>query len=349
MATSFASWTNTFVPTFAGGATSKLIVEFSRNPKDFAVNALTTQVPVDKPIGYFLKIKPEAQARIINSPQSYVWPDGQPCPIQQENESDFQFVKYFAQRYAQTDFIGYRTAELADWDVEAQKARNLANRIMLMRTVKFYDLVQDSTLYDSSHVATATALGGGQWSAATSANRYIMNSLLAAAQIIVKDTVNAVGLKDLVLIVGPAVARKMAASAEIADYLAQSVPAEKFLTFENWQGQNKLYGLPPELYGMKIMVDETVKDTARIGATSNKAFAPGDTSAYIITKPGSLSGPSGGIGFSSVASFISKEWEMRTETIDVPIDARKILRVADEWDMQLIAPETAFLITSTVA
>lgn len=348
MATSFPTWTNAFVPTYSAETSGRLAVDFSRNPKDFAVNNIAGTMVVDQPIGYYLHMKPEAQGRIVNSPQSYVWADGAPCPVQVENAQDFEFIKYFTQRYVRTHALGYMSASFASWDLEASQARVLANQIMTMRTAAMYDVLQTSGNYLSGHVDTATNWGGGAWSSATSANRYIQKTINGMRKQIAKTTFDTVKPEDFILVMGPDVAEATARSGEIADYVAQSPAAPEFLKYELWQSQTANYGLPPVLYGVRVLVDSSVKETAKIGATSSKSFLSGSSSVYMVAKPGALSSAIGGQSFGALTFFITKDWEMRVETIDVPLDARKILRVTDMWDVQMTAKEAAASATSVV-
>ena len=347
MATSFPTYSNSFVPAYDQSA--KLVVGYSRNWKEFPVNRLCTISPVDKPTGYYLRLKPEALGRNINSPYSYAWPDGQPCPIQVENAQDFDFVQYYTQRYAKTFPVGYNTEANAVWDIVKSQSDVLANQMMTMRAMQFYSVLGTSGNYTSSNTDTATNLGGGFWSAGTSTNRYIQKTLMAASRAIIKNTMNGVKLQDLVLVIGPTIADAMARSAEIADYVAQSPDASKFLEFDVWNQQNRLWGLPSSLYGIQLCVDETVEEVAKIGGTSSKSFVQGDANAFLITKQGALSGQAGGSAFSSIHMFTKSDEEMALDVIDDPLNKRRVIRLVDTWQFKLVAQESAYLITNILS
>ena len=343
MAAAQPSYTNVFVPE----VTKQLVVDYSRNPKDFLVNMLATTTPVDKPIGYYLSISPDAQARSGGGRQSRLFADGAARPIQTDNKSEHEYIKYFCQRTAYTDPIGYQTAKNATWDIKAQISRTLANKAMLDRAIEFYNILSTSGNYLSGHIDTATNWGGGQWSGATASNRYIQRSLMSAARRIIKSTVNGgVTLSDLFLVVSPTVADIMARSGEIADYIKESTAAPQYIEFKLWAEQNALYGLPQVLYGVKVVVDETIKDPVKSGETSAKAFLPGDTSAFLITKKGGVKSSEIGTEFSSVHFFVEKEWEMRTEEFDEPITARTIQSVTDSWEAQMVAKAATVCFTA---
>src|SRR5579859_7667319 len=113
---------NTFVPSF--DATGNLVVEFSRNPKDFALNQYITLTPVKKSVGYFLRITAEQAARVINSAllTDFVWPDGNDAPNGAWGTEAFQFFPYNTTRYAFPFRLGYKAVEQADWKILASHA-----------------------------------------------------------------------------------------------------------------------------------------------------------------------------------------------------------------------------------
>jgi hypothetical protein len=346
----FPSGTNVFVPGFSGSDTSRLIVDYSRNPKDFPVNFLATIHSVDVPQGYFAKLDPLAQARLTSSPQHYSFADGSQRPIQVDNVQSFSFISYFAQRYCRTQPIGYLALQNAAWDLDASTINVLANQMMTVRTNAFYGEVTNSANYLSTHTNNATSLGGGFWSAGTTTNRYIQKTLMAAAQQIVLDTAQVVGIKDLTLVVGPTVATAMAASGEIADMVSHAYQdARQFLEFKAWSEQTALWGLPPMLYGIKVVVDESVENAVQIGATNNPTFLAGSDAAYLMTKRDALNSVAGSGSFSSFGFFIPKGQEMVVERFDDPLNCRVIHSLSDYWQIQMVAPESAYLITNTLS
>lgn len=346
----FTSPTNVFVPGFSAGDTTRLIVDYSRNPKDFPVNFLASIFNVDLPQGYYAKLDPAAQARLTSSPQHYSWADGQQRPIQVDNEQGFTFESYFAQRYARTQPIGYLTLQNASWDLDATTINVLANQMMTVRTNAFYNLVTNAANYLSTNTASATSLGGGFWGSATVTNRYIQKSLLTAVQQIVLNTVQAVKLSDMTLVIGPTVATAMAASGEIADMMSHSYTVSKeFLEFKVWAEQTSLWGLPPTLYGIKVVVDESVENNTQIGAGNNNAFFAGTDAAYLMVKRDALNSVAGKGSFSTYGFFIPKGNEMVVERLDDSLNQRVVHSVTDYWDVQQVAPETAYLITATLS
>lgn len=346
MATMYAGPGNVFVPSFDTQA--NLIVNYSRDPKKFKINELMTITPVSKPIGKWLRIKPEVQGNITDTwNQSRKWADGAPCPIQLEGGQKHEWLEYYTERYVESFPIGYQTEENAVWDIVKTHSAALASRMMTGVALEAYNVLQTAANY--SNTATATVAGGGKWDVATSTSRYIQNSLNYALEAIQKSTMNGVSADDLVLVLSPSVAKKMAVSAEIADYMAGSPFSGLYLQGEGFKDQLGNYGMPSTLYGIKVIVDPLVRDKAALGATTDPVFiATGVTtpSAYLIAKQGSLGSEAGGSNFSFLHCFRYTPEEMYTEVIDVPFDKRKILRVIDNRVVKPVANEAAFLFTA---
>lgn len=348
MATMFAGPNNVYTPHFDEQA--KLIVNYSRDPKKFVCNQLMTVSSVKLQEGYYPKIKPETQGRTSSDMRKgRKWAPGNPRPIQVNNGLKVEWLSYKAYRNIADVPIDYTTEQQAVFDIVSVQSAHLASLMMTDRAAELYTVLADTSNYDSNNTATATAAGGGQWSAATSTNRYIQKSLRAGVEAVIKATMNGVTADDLYLVISPVVAGKMAESAEIADYLAQNPVAKEYLQGNAFAQQVANYGLPPVLYGIKIMVDPLVTETADLEATSSKSYAAGTSSAYLVARPGSINGNAGGANFSFVHCFSYTPEEMLVEVTDDVVNKRKILSVVDTRVIQGVAPEAGFLFTSVVA
>lgn len=351
MATMFASAGDVFVPHF--DQTAKLIVNYARDPKKYAVNQLMTVTPVDKPIGKFMRIKPEAQGRTsADFRNGRKWYDGSPRPIQVNTGQKHEWLEYFCQRNTVDFPLGYQTISNAVWDIVSTQSNALANLMMTDRAAEAYAVLQDSANYASGNTATATVSSGsgGKWDVSTSALRYIQKSLMYGVEKIVQATMNGVSADDLVLVVSPTVARQMAESGEVADYLAQNPDATRYIQGELFQKQLMQYGLPPRLYGINVVVDPLVVDSAALDTsdTTSKSFIAGATSAYLIARPGSIDSNAGGSSFSFLHCFSYKGEEMLVETVDDYINKRQILAVTDNRHIRSVASEAGFVFTEVV-
>jgi hypothetical protein len=343
MAFGYPSGFNTFVPSF--DASGHLTVAYSRNPKDFPLNQYITLTPVKKSVGYFLRITAEVAARVINSPllNEFVWMDGSDAPSGEWGLESFSFIPYSTSRYAFPFRIGYKAEEQADWKILALHSEFAAQDAMTARTLRVISVLQTSANYAASHVATATALGGGFWSAGSATNPIIKKALNAAAQQIQLDTVGKVRPKDLALVVAPTAADPMARSQEIHTYLQQS-PYALAQVRGDVPSQNGQWGLPDTLYGYKLVIEDTVQVTSKKNATRAAAYAFGGNTATLVTRPGELTSPAGGPSFSSVHVFAYEE--MTVEQRDDPDNRRIAARVVEDYDVQMVSPASTFLITN---
>lgn len=353
MAASLTSWTNGFVPGFNAGMTEKLIVDYARDWKKTPALMLAGVTTQDVPQGYFVRINPEAQARLLDDPNAYLWPDNTPAPEQTDNGRAHEFVQWDAKRYVYRRWLGYDEIQFTSWDLEAQVINDLGNQAALNRAKLFYTKVADSANYSvngTNHYASATSLGGGVWGSGTSANRYIQKSLAAVMMQIEKSSVNGVlPMDDMFLVIGPEVADGMSRSQEIADGLHRTTDFKEYMQYDLFQNQWARYGLPPKLYGFTLVVDPWIKETAKIGATRAKSFVAGSNSAYVMVKPGGIKSASGGKAFGSWEFFTVKGKEMVTEVIDWPIDKRKVVMTTDYLDVQPVAKEASYLITAVLS
>lgn len=347
MSQSFPSATNTYIPAF--DTTGNLIVEFSRNVKSFKVNQYTTLIPVQNEVGYYLRLDTNQVMRNLGyKGDSFSWPDGADRPQGTYNNRPFEFFDFRTIRHSAPAQLGYLSVKQAAWDIKNSHSKMLAQQLMTLRTNLVNTLMTDSTNYDSTHVATATALGGGLWSAGSIANPYIQRGLMAAANTITKDTAGSVEYSDLSLVINPTTAVAMSTSAEIRDYLAQS-PFALAQVRGDKPGQNSAWGLPDKLYGINIIVEQTVVNTSQVAnATQTNSFTMPDNYAVLLARKGSdLVGVDKTVNFSSVAIFAFQE--MNTETFDDVINQRHLISVTDNYDQKIVAPASTFLITNVTS
>ena len=196
-----------------------------------------------------------------------------------------------------------------------------------------------------NHFDTATALGGGLWTAGSSTNPIIKKTLDNVAVQINRDTLGVINgnPQELMLLINPTGARNMAESQEIHDYIKGSYWTQEELT----QGlhPNNKYGLPSSIYGYPIIVENTIKVTSRKGATLVKAHALTDTNAVVVSRVGGIEGAYGAPSFSTMTIFWYRD-EMTLERFDDPRNRLVEGHVVEDTDEILTAPASGFLITS---
>ncbi|HOV61675.1 MAG TPA: hypothetical protein PK349_11535 [Candidatus Hydrogenedentes bacterium] len=332
---------NTFVPVAL--AKDKLVVDFARDPKKFKVAQYTQVIPVEKDTGYYLYLNPDESGRILNTDaRDFVWYDAADTPRRYDGSQEFEFRPYRTTRYYFGFTLGWKAVQQASWEIVARHAAAKAQQAMTLRTQLAANVLLDSTRYDSSHVINATS-GYGAWSSSTQTNMYIYKTLMGAAEKILDDTLGMVTKDDLVLVIGTGLARKIAAAPELTELVKYQAGFDYLRGMT--QQTNVSYGVPESLYGFKVVVDETRKVTTKKGA-STRTVSPiwPDNQAVLLARPGGMEGAANVINFAACCLFMFEE--MTVEQKDDPDNRRTIGRVVEDYDVQLVAPAAAVLITN---
>lgn len=331
---------NTYVPVAL--AKDKLIVDFARDPKRFKVAQYTQVVPVEKDNAYYIYLDPDEAGRILNSDaRDFVWYDGADARRSHAGTQEFDFRPYRTQRYIFDFQIGWKAARQASWEIVARHAAAKAQQAMTLRTQLAANILLDSTQYAADHVINATTAYGA-WSSSTQTNMYILKTLTAAAEKILDDTLGMVTKDDLVLVMGSGLAKKIAAAPELTEMIKYQAGFD-FLRGAS-ERTNVSYGVPESLYGFKVVVDETRKVTSKKGGTRAVAPVWPDNQAVLLARPGGMEGAANVINFAACCFFMLEE--MTVEQKDDPDNRRIAGRVVEDYDVRLVAPAAAVLITN---
>lgn len=339
--TTIPNATDVYVPSFDQSA--RVIVDFARNPKDFIVNQLTKIVTAKQPTGFFRVWDPEENFRIASDLAYTMWFPGQPMPEGPQEKPGGAYKPFICERRALQIPMAYEEKENAPFDLQSKYFNTLAQKMMTVRTKVFYDVLFDTNNHLSDHVGTATALGGGLWSAATTSNNYIRKTFTEVGNTILKDTGGVVEYTQLTCVMSPATAQKLGQTPEVLDFIAQQPGAM------DWQkGKNLSYNLPDTLYGVKIIVDKTVQNLGKRQGAASNSFAA-DTSNFTVaflTRQGEMEGNVSENDFSSMTTFVWQGNEMKTETFDEYWNKRYRLSVTDYFGTYLVSPWSAYLVTN---
>jgi len=331
---------NTFVPVALAG--DKLLVDFARDPKKFKVTQYTQVIPVEKESGYYLYIDPDEAGRILNTDaRDFFWYDGADAPRRHAGTQEFEFRPYHTVRYAFDFQIGWKAARQASWEILARHAAAKAQQAMTLRTQLAANVLLDTTQYAADHVINATTAFGA-WSTSTQTNMYIQQTLNAAAEKILDDTLGLVTKDDLVLVMGTGLAKKIAKAPEITE-LVKYTAGFDFLRGAS-ERTNVSYGVPESLYGYKTVVDETRKVTSKKGGARSVASIWPDNQAVLLARPGGMEGTANVITFAACCLFMLEE--MTVEQRDDPDNRRTEGRVVEDYDVKLVAPAAGVLITN---
>lgn len=341
--------TNTYVPSTE--ATNNMIVDFSRNVDSFAINKYIQVMPVSNDVGYFTRMTVEEAGRILRTNLAdHVWADGEDAPSTHGNTEKHDFIAYKTQRYHYGFNLGKKAAEQASWDILAQHGRIKAQQAMTARTQLAVTLATTSGTYDSTHVSAAASIPGatGAWDVSTTARQDIKRSIDYALDIIRLDTLGAVNVSDFKLVMSPGCARKIAISQEIVDFIKGSPAAMDHIRGK--LGPNAQYGLPADLYGVEVVIEDAVKVTSRKGATRAASYVLGDATPFIVARPGSLvvaKDSNQAPRFSALTMFAYEEM-----TVESKYDEDNRVhrgRIVEDYVMAATAPIAGFLFTAAVS
>lgn len=331
---------NTFLPSHE--ATGGLLIGYSRNVEDFPLNKYMHLVPVAKDVGAYAIWTSRQAARIpYDDGRNFLWVDGQDAPHGRDNLESFQYETYRCQRFLVPFTLGDLAVQQADWPVLNAHSKMAAQQMMTMRTRLALKALADYSWGDheisvNNNHSIGVASGVG-WDNGTSSSKPIMKTLNYCAQVIHRDTIGGVKPNDLILVVGPDLARRMSESDEVHEYLKESPFAKDRL---GWGGNTTLfnnarYGLPDQLYGYNIIVEDTPVVTSKKGASSDTViYDLGSDEAYFLARPGGLVGVEGGPNFSTLHGFFKEEFtvEMKQD----PDNRRTQGRIISHFEIKVV-------------
>lgn len=331
---------NTYIKDHVSSA--KLVIEFSRNPEEFALPNYIQVRPVKKQKGLYLKIDQRNAGRIVGSRvDDFIWTDGSDRPNPNNNGLEFQWLDFETKRRNINEKIGDLAREQADWDVDGTQVGLQAQQAMTIRTQIVHTALDNSANWDAAHYKTVTTISGvtDTWDASLSTDQFIRKSLNYATKRISLSTLSKVKKKDLILVMNPTTAYAIGETQELIDVIKQSAEAYGQVTQQT--GRWSEYGLPNRLYGLTVVVEDAVKITSARGAASQtEAYVMDDGIAYVLARPGGLVSKGGGPSFSTVTLFAKEEM-----TVEKTHDAYNRLQkfdVVDDVGVGLTAPAAGF-------
>lgn len=325
-------------------ATGYLITQYSRNPKDFPLARYAQYREVKKDAGYYLRMTAEQAGRLVGGGlDEFVWPDGADRPQHNDGLESISWDDYRTTRFNFSFRLGQKAVEQAGWDIKAVEAANHAQQAMTARTRQMHLAFETNGNWDTGHRLAVTAISGvsGRWDQSTTARMDIKKSINYARDLIAKDTLGVVKTKgDLRLVMNPTTARKIGECQEMVDAIKHSTEALKH--WKNELPDYSEYGLPSLLYGIPIVVEDTVMVTTRRGASAaTRSWVCADNVVYLVSRPGGLMAKSNsGPSFSSAMVFLYED--MTVETMNDPKNRRVDGNVVSDQFCGIIAPASCF-------
>lgn len=359
---------NVYIPGYMGDGEARngILVGFPFNEEQWALPQYVTVIGQDKPKFY---ISRWYNADFVRRPHAASldrrWADSAERPkAQLSPRQKFELIEMF--RFGESAWIGDLADEFSDiGNLIKIEQENLAGQAMIDRSIQTQAAILTSGSYQTApaHYYTkygvlatnAASLGytAGYFGTAgtnTIADGTINDPLIAktishAVNTIALETNGRVTPKDLILVMNPITASRLAKTQEIRAYLAQQVGSLDVL-----KGKNPDYwpehGLPNPLYGLKVLVDYTPKVTTKVDNANEdtKTYAVANGAFEILSRPGGVTGMAGSRSFSSVCVFQHEKDAMKPETIPDPRSRRIEVAFTDFYVPVVVAPETAFII-----
>lgn len=343
----YPGMSNTYIPDHA--ATGHLVTQFSRNPKDFPLARYIQYRPIKTDRGFYLRLNIEQAGRVSGGTMDeYVWPSGADAPRRNAGTDKFSFEDYYAQRFAPDFTLDDMSMEQAGWDVKGVETANLAQQAMTLRTRRVHTALENASNWDATHRVDVTTLSfiAGRWDQSTTGRLDIKKSINYAVNLIRQDTLAVIKSKeDFRLVMNPRTAQKIGESQEMVGGFMQSP-----LAMPHWQGEKPTYtewGIPKYLYGIEVVVEDTVMVTSiRNATTVVRQDVCADGVAYLLARPGGLVAKSGGPSYSTAMCFTLKdmEVEVRHDINNKRLDGRIIDFTAEE----VVAPVSGFVFLNVV-
>lgn len=350
---------NAYIPSWA--ASGRLAESFSRNPKTMPLPKYAQYIESPKNQGYFLKIGTVEAGRIA-SINDYVWNWGADEPQNSELEQ-FDFVPFITTRYRNGFFLDDDTERTAEWDVVETMAKIHAQKAMTLRTNLAHIELATANNWKTSansgtadeladlsadHTATASVFAGGNLDQGTTTNAYVKIFFDKARVLIDKDTLGTVDVDQVQAVMNPNTARLIAESAELRDYIKGSPDAAHEVRTGSTPNARYGPGLPDTLYGVKIVVDNTVLITNRKGGTLNRVYSFPDRTIAILSRVGGLDGVYGTPNFSTLVWFWYRD-DMTLERKADPDNRRTKARVVQCGVAKLVCPASGYLLTNATS
>jgi hypothetical protein len=295
------------------------VIGFVRDTKKFKINEWVQWVPAPKPVVAYMILDRDHPVRVVSDAE-FAWEDGDDRPQGRHNVGRFQWAEVKCERRDYAFTLGWQAQDVADgsWKPFAYEAEAHASQAMTNRTSRLITMVETSTNWASTNVATAATLNGGKgrWDVGSSdpnSPNYLAIKLswLEAARRIMLLTNNRVDYSDLIMVMAPETAIAVSTSAEITDYLKGS-PFAMAQVKGDVPNKNVSWGLPETYAGIRIVVEDASIVTERpsadgteatIGTGQPRKFIKNKTSAVLVSRPGGIEGVYGAPNFSTVQIY----------------------------------------------
>lgn len=337
------------------------VVGFIRKPSEFKLNAYAQLVKSPAPTGLYSVLGRDESVRVVSDAE-FSWEDGADMPTGDLYKSRFEAIEFRCKRRAYPWSVGKVSEENSTlWKPKLSQMAEAISMAMTNRTAKVISMMETTGNWGANTAKVVDVNGGrGFWDKASdlpdSPNfNAISVTILEGARRVNLYTNGVVKISDLKLVLSPGAATKMARSAEISHYVANSPVAREWM--ERPGGDvNKLWGLPSHYQGVEIVVEDASRVTERASATAsstsgqasnpgNRNYIKSDNSAVLCSRPGGLDGTYGEQSFSTVQVYYYDEL-LRVKAEYDSWNEKYKGAVVEYFKEVLAAPPAGFLFTN---
>jgi len=359
----FTSANNGYLP-----ETTKQVIAVVRDPKTFMHNRYIQYVPTPYPMAVWTEVERTQFSRLLQSGET-VWTDGEARPVNRQNRLRHTTKTADSIRHDIGWMLGYQTIENTNlYQVRPAHMTMATHQLINQIYSDTWTELTTSGNYPSGHTDTATNVAGAKLDTGTLSNPYYAKFLLYCGELINRVTGGVVQITDLVAIMNPKTAKLIGVSAEMRQWFANSVLADKVYA-DPHQAVDRNFGLPPVYQGVEQIVETKAYTTTAQDVTSGtdtpsySYFVP-DNTVLVMSRKGGIDSLPGEMPFSSVQMFYyaggrNKETAqgpyevgegidslLAVESFDDPRNRRVEGHVSCQYVSKLVAPWTAFYCTS---
>lgn len=351
---------NGFIPECTGQ-----VVAFVRKETEFALNRYVQYVGTKKPIFEWVKLELDEWVR-VQTDEEFAFEDGDERPRGDFYKLRFTTAQGKCYRRDYPSTLGYRAIANTDlWKPQPAHLTMNVSKAMTNRTSRTQKLLQTTSNWPATNVADVNVLNGGRgkWPLGSddpSSPNYlaIYRSLIEAARRIHLLTNGRVRLKELVVVVSPALAIAMAQSAEMLQYVRETPQALNILK-EGFSDAEEMWTLPDRYKGFRFCVEDapivdsnpTDAPTAWTGeaalASPGRHYIWNDATPVLVSRPGKLDGDYGAPSFSTVQLY-HYDGLLRVKAFDDAENERVKMHVEEDIGYVMAAGLAGYCLTNAM-
>lgn len=314
--------------------------DFARDRNRFLIETICPSLTVDKLQGKFWRFDSPEAFRIEDASEDNYAPGrggGRPKRLELEINTD----TYECLQYALSEEVPTVGEQNADFNLKRRIVQMLTSSMMTRRAKRTLDLVTTTGNMNNIDVNDITGVAGGKnWGNGDNANPIIQISINHAVRTMQENTFNSVDEANIWLLINPELAGAMAESEEVRDTVKQSLAGERMLLGQAPYSNAGRYGLPTQLYGVKIMV-VPIRYISSI-----KKVPDSNTAAYILDKESAVFLNVEPPGLETLSTLTCFEFQpFITEDHPIPSEHISSVQTLHTYHVKITAKSSGYLIT----